>query len=191
MAGWTAVSGCDERQTDAEIMAQRSDGFWGHLVHRHRNARRRFPRPRRLWWQLRRGSPLHPARLDIWSALQAFRPRDLRALLADNPLQLGNLTQKPHHELQQLAVRQAGGVGWYGTHPGCIEVHRVGTSKKSAPVNAFAVVTTGQKEARLGARMVSPLWQSRSAPPKCQAATFADRLFDFVRRRLPRASMSA
>jgi hypothetical protein len=32
LAGWTAVSGCDEWQTDTEIMAQRSDGFQAHVA---------------------------------------------------------------------------------------------------------------------------------------------------------------
>jgi len=32
LAGWTAVSGCDERQADAEIMAQWGDGFQGHVA---------------------------------------------------------------------------------------------------------------------------------------------------------------
>jgi hypothetical protein len=32
LAGWTAVSGCDERQADAEIMAQWCDGFQAHVA---------------------------------------------------------------------------------------------------------------------------------------------------------------
>jgi hypothetical protein len=32
LAGWTAVSGCDEWQTDTEIMAQRCDSFQAHVA---------------------------------------------------------------------------------------------------------------------------------------------------------------
>ena len=32
MAGWTAVSGCDGRQTDGWIIAQRRDGFQAHVA---------------------------------------------------------------------------------------------------------------------------------------------------------------
>ena len=54
----------------------------------------------------RRGSLLHPTRLDRRTALQAFQPRNLVTLIGDDPLEIRHLTQQLHHKLQQFRMRQ-------------------------------------------------------------------------------------
>ena len=62
----------------------------------------------------RRGSLLHPARLDRRTALQAFQPRNLVTLLGDHPLEIRHLTQQLHHKLQQFRMRQTRQLRWGG-----------------------------------------------------------------------------
>ena len=53
--------------------------------------------------RFRRGCFVHPARFDVRAAFQALQPRDLLALLGDDPFEIRHLGQKLHHKLLQLA----------------------------------------------------------------------------------------